>query len=620
MYTTILYFIIVFSVFGIYQSSREPFDSTVLFAVCTAGVLLGFYVLCRTVFANFERKFESLSGAKALFSAFHSKTINFLTLIAIGLYCLIAIAFNARMYLSRTGLLGESDLFLNVAGILLFILFLSVIWSCSFRSYNRFYDAGATLKGYIESNLRLVVSIVTPWVFFSVILDLVKLFPPEVHALVEKHDYLSYVLFAFFLVVFACLFPWLLIRIWNCKPLENSQLRERLEGFCRSAGVEFARISSWNLFHGRIITAGVVGFIKKFRYLLISPTLMEILNENEIKSVTAHEIGHVKNRHMLFYVLFVIGYMFFSYLFFKVFYYAMLSSDFFLNLFFSEDLAPNTFFYVFPVVLLLFFLVVYFRFVFGAFSRNFERQSDAYAVQLMGTPDGIISSLEKIAVAGGYDKQMPNWHHYSIQERIDFLNACDMDRRLIGWHDRKVRRMVVVYFLVLVSAVTLFFTMKGLQWDVLELRTYQKIITKKIEAEPLNPHLYFLLGNIAYERKRFDEAEQAYRTAITLNPYHADALNNLAWLYATSADPDMHNPEEALSLALDAAELKPEPYILDTLAESYYVNGYYEEALETIKKAIEAAPENLGYYEKQLKKFKEAYRQHQMGKGTGVAI
>ncbi len=621
MYTTILYFIIVFTVFGIYQSSREPFESTLQFSVCVAGIYLLFYLFCRRVFAVLEKRFEAHDGTKEFFSAYHSKTINLLTLAAIGLYALIAISFNARIYLSAIFLFGRSDLFLNVSGILLFIVFLIIIWRCSFPVYHRFYDLVSTLRDYIESNLRLVISIVTPWVFFSAILDLIKLLPPEVNEFVARHDYLSYVFFVFFLVIFACVFPWLLIRIWNCRPLENSQLRESIEVFSQSAGVEFARIASWNIFRGKIITAGVVGFIKKFRYLLISPTLVEILNEHEIKSVAAHEIGHVRKRHMVFYILFVVGYMFFSYLFFRIFYFGVLSSDLFLNIFFSESLMPNTAFYIFPVLIILCFLILYFRFVFGAFSRNFERQADAYAVELMGSADGIISSLEKIAVAGAYNKATPNWHHYSIQERIDFLKVCDMDRRLIASHGRKVGRMVITYILVLLSAVALFFTMKGFYWDDLELETYQTIITKKIEADPNNPDLYFLLANLEYEREKYYEAERLYQKTITLNPYHADAINNLAWLYSTSKEPDMYRPAEALSLALKAADLKPAPYILDTLAESYYINGYYKKAVETINRAIEQNPDNITYYKSQLKKFEDAARKEEMEKnGSRIAI
>jgi hypothetical protein len=58
--------------------------------------------------------------------------------------------------------------------------------------------------------------------------------------------------------------------------------------------------------------------------------------------------------------------------------------------------------------------------------------------------------------------------------------------------------------------------------------------------------------------------------------------------------------------AIHAAALKPIPHILDTLAESYYVNGLHEKAVVTIKEALAMQPQDRAYYESQLKKFEKA--------------
>jgi tetratricopeptide (TPR) repeat protein len=52
--------------------------------------------------------------------------------------------------------------------------------------------------------------------------------------------------------------------------------------------------------------------------------------------------------------------------------------------------------------------------------------------------------------------------------------------------------------------------------------------------------------------------------------------------------------------------MKPVPYILDTLAESYRANGLHEKAIETIKQALTMNPDDRAYYESQLKKFEQA--------------
>jgi hypothetical protein len=52
--------------------------------------------------------------------------------------------------------------------------------------------------------------------------------------------------------------------------------------------------------------------------------------------------------------------------------------------------------------------------------------------------------------------------------------------------------------------------------------------------------------------------------------------------------------------------MKPVPHILDTLAESYYVNELHERAIATIKEALAMGPDDRAYYESQLEKFERA--------------
>ena len=86
-------------------------------------------------------------------------------------------------------------------------------------------------------------------------------------------------------------------------------------------------------------------------------------------------------------------------------------------------------------------------------------------------------------------------------------------------------------------------------------------------------------------------------------PDSPQVLNNLAWLYATCEDERYRNPKQAIALAKRAAALSESPHVLDTLAESHYVNGQFEEAISASKNALDMAKKNRGDYEKQLGKF-----------------
>lgn len=52
-----------------------------------------------------------------------------------------------------------------------------------------------------------------------------------------------------------------------------------------------------------------MGLVPRFRYILITDSLLEVLSVEEPKAVMGHEIGHIHYKHLLFYILFVLGYM-----------------------------------------------------------------------------------------------------------------------------------------------------------------------------------------------------------------------------------------------------------------------------------------------------------------------
>jgi len=55
-----------------------------------------------------------------------------------------------------------------------------------------------------------------------------------------------------------------------------------------------------------------------------------------------------------------------------------------------------------------------------------------------------------------------------------------------------------------------------------------------------------------------------------------------------------------------AIELEPRPWYIDTLAEAYHAADRHDAAIAIIKEAIAKEPDDLQYYENQLKKFRDA--------------
>jgi tetratricopeptide (TPR) repeat protein len=81
------------------------------------------------------------------------------------------------------------------------------------------------------------------------------------------------------------------------------------------------------------------------------------------------------------------------------------------------------------------------------------------------------------------------------------------------------------------------------------------------------PRANLHLGNAHFLKGDLGLAEKYYRRAIRGEPGHADAYNNLAWLYYTKRE----NLGEAEELALKAMELNPEK------------NSIYRDTLEKIR-------------------------------------
>src|SRR5688572_3590858 len=109
-----------------------------------------------------------------------------------------------------------------------------------------------------------------------------------------------------------------------------------------------------------------------------------------------------------------------------------------------------------------------------------------------------------------------------------------------------------------------------------------------LDKDPGSALLWTNLGNAEAGRGEAALAEAAYRRAIELDPAHADALNNLAWLLLEQGD----RLAEAEDLARRAvASGGPDPHLaLDTLGRVLRARGRCQEAVEVFTQALAAAP------------------------------
>jgi len=512
---------------------------------------------------------------------------------------------DAKYYLSVVSLGNRLPALVNIAGLALFLLYLVIMWRAARRNYQRVFGRQYTSFGFIVSNIKANLPIVLPWVVLSLCYDLLSLLPfAGVRALLASQwgDLIFFGLFIVFVVLF---FPPMVRRLWGCRPLPEGELKRTLESFCRRQNFR-ANLYLWPLFEGKVLTAGVMGILPGLRYVLLTPAIIQTMTLEELESVMAHEIGHVKRHHLLLYVLLIAGFSLFSGLLAEPFIFFVLSRKSFVEMITANSVSPETVMTILGGLPLFIFLIFYFRYVFGYFIRNFERQADLHVLRAVGGGRALVSAFEKISYLSGDIREEKNWHHFGIGERIDCLERAERDPREIVRHDRKVRYSLIGYIAVLVLAVLLVQQIPTEKFTRLYEEEYaESVLLKKASQEPDKALWQQLIGDLMLTRKMEAKARSAYEKALSLEPANPEIMNNLAWLLLTSEDLSLRDPIKALTLARAAVTLQPKGYILDTLATAYWANGMVEEAIDTERQAALVDRDRLRFYEAQALRFKQ---------------
>lgn len=312
-----------------------------------------------------------------------------------------------------------------------------------------FHFAATSLKVFpalkqTTRKIRFLIPFIMPFLFFSACIDLAFALPTHlVSELVEAPSPFSTAAIAIgftgcFLLALLFFFPYIIQRIWQCKPLSetDNSLARRLNFLCQKAKFQQSGIKTWTVMNDSL-TAAIIGILPSCRYVIFSKKLLQVLSPEAVEAVLAHEIGHNHRKHLLLYPFIVIGMV-------------LILSSLKLE---EETGSPLFNFVIYAAV-----MVSYLRIMLGFFSRIFERQADLHVYELAIAPEAMIEALEDVSVASGNIHKQPNWHHYSIQERIDFLKATIRNPELIQKHHNYVRKCFGIYliFLLLLSIIVFY--------------------------------------------------------------------------------------------------------------------------------------------------------------------
>jgi Zn-dependent protease with chaperone function len=246
--------------------------------------------------------------------------------------------------------------------------------------------------------------------------------------------------------------PWLMRLALGLKSMPPGPLRDRLLAAARRLRFRFSDVLLWHT-RGGMANAMVVGLLPWPRYVVLTDRLVDDFRPEEVEAVFGHEVGHIKHRHMLYYL----GFLSVSIL--------VLSQA-------LERLEPHLrqvpavaywldvglaqspeLVRMIPVAGLM---LAYVFVVFGFLSRRCERQADVYGCRAVSCthagctghdagenlsdqasglcPTGILTfvrALDRVAAVNGIDRDRPgflqSWQHSTIARRVSFLRGLLTD-------------------------------------------------------------------------------------------------------------------------------------------------------------------------------------------------
>lgn len=272
--------------------------------------------------------------------------------------------------------------FIFSVGLSVAISFLLFMWTL------HYYEKSArgttwSFQENILTNLRMVVlgtpMLLLPFCYFGT----QKAFPH-----LSFIPFIAFILFQYTLLtsLFGCVIPFVMGWIWKGKPLEDNTLRERLQQLAERAKIDYRDIVLLKTKSSKLANAWVAGILPQWRSVFVTDYLLEHLTYDEIETIFAHELGHLKHQHLLKQVAWIVlGFG------------GQLSLVRLSLLLFHVTTGLPLWIHLMAFVCVIFggiFLLVQFGLM--RFWRGMEFEADAYAVQLTQQPTVFLQALRKL--------------------------------------------------------------------------------------------------------------------------------------------------------------------------------------------------------------------------------
>lgn len=317
-----------------------------------------------------------------------------------------------------------------------------------------------TRASYVLLQARLnILLILVPILIIVALGEVVDLFLPVDPRTGRNAPVNEIASFGATLLVLLCS-PLLARVLLTVKPLPAGEVRDDLLEICHGHGVRVREILLWDT-HGSMINGAVMGFLGRLRYVLLTDALVESMRRDQLRAVMAHEIGHVRRRHMPWLIVAMLASLIGP---------AVLVEGGLIAVAIGLPEWEQSGRATLEAIALGLTLLGAFL-AFGWISRRYERQADTFAVQhLSGVrtakrePDdaaapapvvtthaatAMQSALEQVARLNAISPRRRSWRHGSILSRQLYLASLIGRPARVLPIDRQVRSIKLATLLVL---------------------------------------------------------------------------------------------------------------------------------------------------------------------------
>lgn len=259
---------------------------------------------------------------------------------------------------------------------------------------------------------RMFVSGILPIVLYVAIASAVGWSDP-VRVSIEEVGLYGGAFATLLMTLMALLLPTILRNTWDTAPLGPGLQRDVFLEVARRAGFRCRALLVWNTGH-LTANAAIIGVNARNRVVVFSDALLTQLDVRELAAVFAHEIGHAVRHHVPMFVVWALVFF--------------LGADLV-----SQRMFPDSVWLSAATVIGV--MGVWF-FVFSFVSRRCELEADLYSLELLGDRASLIGALERV---GGRLRDVASWRHFSISDRVRFLDRAAEDPRVAHKLHRQLR-------------------------------------------------------------------------------------------------------------------------------------------------------------------------------------